>query len=119
MKEKNNERDLELYREFEERMNGEFDQYRQEILSGSKDEIFDKSYEITIRRELKDFILKVARVVYEDEARAIYSSKDILELCYNNWQNSEKSLQIDIENSAFDTIGEVIRKGKRKNEDER
>ena len=107
---KNFKRKIELENQFKEKMNSMFNNYKLKVLNGTKEEIFNKSYETTIKEELTNFLINFVTLLPPNEIEPLYNSDKLLDICYQNWLNLNSNLSEKLDECTFESVGEIIKK---------
>lgn len=91
----------------DEKLDTEYNKFREETREKSKEEILNKAYELTVKDELKETIKGMD--LFELEVIAMLDQKDLLNEFYNDWQNTDIPLGEVLETSINESISMLTR----------
>lgn len=80
----------------------EFDNFEEDIIQKSKEEIFDRAYEITVKEEIKDVIKNMN--LHRAEKEMLILQDNILDSIYQDWLKDDTPLGSSMENSIERSI---------------
>lgn len=99
----------EIQHKLENKLNTELKNYKTKLLNDSKNKIFENSYQTSIKEEIKNFILEISTTLSINDLKALYYTKDILNIIYDDWLNYDSPFSTDLENCIFESV-EYIKK---------
>ncbi len=80
----------------------EFDNFEEDIIQKSKEEIFNRAYEITVKEEIKDVIKNMN--LHRAEKEMLILQDNILDSIYQDWLKDDTPLGSSMENSIERSI---------------
>ena len=80
----------------------EFEDFKESIMKQSKEEIFDKAYEITVKKEIKDMLGNMN--LHRAEKEMLILNDNILDNIYKDWLMVDTPLGASMEYSIEDSI---------------
>lgn len=80
-----------------EKLNGEYRAFKERILSLSKEEIFDRSYEIDTMKNLHDILSDKIEDMDDTKVKELLGLEGILYLLYDRWMKQDDSIGEEIE----------------------
>lgn len=97
---------MEYDEELEEKLEQEIKNLEQELLQLEPKTILDRAYEYVSKTHIKDEILD--RNLDYEERNAIMKADNVLQRCFDTWQDEDSSLCYMYENSVDDTLDEIV-----------
>lgn len=97
----------EIQPKLENKLNMELKNYKTELLKNSKNDIFEHSYQTTIKEEIKNFILEIYTTLSINDLEALYYAKDILNVIYDDWLKYDSPFSTDLENCIFESVEHI------------
>ncbi len=94
-----------------ERIYGEYQAYRADILGLSNAEIFGKCYEIDTVVNIYEILMEKVQELQEDTLAALLSHKNILMGLYDSWMAKDDSNYRELESHVEDEIEAIVDKG--------
>ena len=97
---------MENYRELlKSKLNDEFEDYKKDLLTKDKENIFKESYQTNIKEQIKYFLTDISQDYSNDKLKSIYNTDNVLDTFYNDWIKWDSPFSINLEDSIFDSIG--------------
>ena len=97
---------LDLYVQFEDKLNKELKQFKKNLKRKSKNEIMDTAYELTCKEEIKQELLNLD----DDKKEFLYlQNENILNEFYSNWLKYDSPLSDSIRDSIDETINRKMK----------
>ena len=100
----------ELKPKLQNKLNDELKNYRTELLKDCKEEIFEHSYQTTTKEEIKNFIIEISSNLSINDLDALWHTKDILNVIYNDWLKYDSPFSTDLENCIFESVEHIKKK---------
>ncbi len=97
----------EIQPKLENKLSTELKNYKTELLKDSKNEIFEHSYQTTIKEEIKNFILEISTQLSINDLESLYNTKDILNTIYDDWLKYDSPFSTDLENCIFESVEHI------------
>lgn len=97
----------EIQPKLENKLNTELKNYKTELLKDSKNEIFEHSYQTTIKEEIKNFVLEISTQLSINDLESLYNTKDILNTIYDDWIKYDSPFSTDLENCIFESVEHI------------
>lgn len=97
----------EIQPKLENKLSTELKNYKTELLKDSKNEIFEHSYQTTIKEEIKNFILEISTQLSINDLESLYNTKDILNVIYDEWLKYDSPFSTDLENCIFESVEHI------------
>lgn len=80
----------------------EFDDYKNKLLELPKEEILEKSYETTVRKEFVNELKYMD--LYIDEMKALLNRDNLLDEFYKDWLDCDEELSESLDSSFEETV---------------
>lgn len=97
----------EIQPKLENKLNTELKNYKNELLKDNKKDILEHSYQTTIKEEIKNFILEISTTLSINDLKALYYTKDILNVIYDDWLKYDSPFSTDLENCIFESVEHI------------
>lgn len=97
----------ELQPKLQNKLNEEFKNYKIQLLKENKENIFEKSYQTTTKEEIKNFIFEISTNLSINDLEALYHTKDILNVIYDDWLKYDSPFSTDLENCIFESVEHI------------
>ena len=108
------EKRIDLDNALAEKLDKEYTEFCEKIMTKDKEEIFDKAYEITVKDELKEELKNMD--LYDTEKEMIILQDDVLNEFYKDWLDCDVPLGDVLRNNLEESISTLTRyMGKRIN----
>ena len=108
------EKRIDLDNALAEKLDKEYTEFCERIMTKDKEEIFDKAYEITVKDELKEELKNMD--LYDTEKEMIILQDDVLNEFYKDWLDCDVPLGDVLRNNLEESIATLTRyMGKRIN----
>lgn len=97
----------EIQPKLEAKLNTELKNYKTELFKESKNEIFEHSYQTTIKEEIKNFILDISINLNIEALEDLYNTDNLLNTLYDDWLKYDSPFSINLENCIFESVDHI------------
>ena len=98
-----------------EKVQKEFDEYKEMLMKKTQEEVFNHSYETTIKEDMVSIL--ESEDFTQTEAKALYKLEYPLDACYQEWLDNDMSNMENLRDTINDRVKIAIKEQK-KNERE-
>lgn len=101
------EKTLNLDSALENKLEKEFKKFKNELKKKSKLKIMNSAYELTVKEEIKDYLIGMN--LFDEEKQMLISQDDILQEFYNDWLDSDVPLGDSIKECLEESVATLSR----------